>query len=139
MGSVSELVWRPVLERRRDVARRETGIGEYVDGEGEVHAFLGAHLSVLDVFLVHREHQLNKGYGDRYLKPLVARSRARGSAACLRSSTGSGASPWAQSVVAERCGSLRKVFGRDPQAYAHTLSLFVQCTAYGAWTRRRRC
>ena len=23
------------------------------------------------------------------------------------------------------------VFGRDPQAYAHTLSLFVQCTAYG--------
>ncbi len=23
------------------------------------------------------------------------------------------------------------VFGRDPQAYAHTLSLFVECTAYG--------
>ena len=23
------------------------------------------------------------------------------------------------------------MFGRDPQAYAHTLSLFVQCTAYG--------
>ena len=41
------------------------------------------------------------------------------------------------SIVDELDGVLRPtlyglmVFGRDPQAYAHTLSLFVQCTAYG--------
>ena len=40
------------------------------------------------------------------------------------------------SIVDELDGVLRPtlyglmVFGRDPQAYAHTLSLFVQCTAY---------
>ncbi len=41
------------------------------------------------------------------------------------------------SIVDELDGVLRPtlyglmVFGRDPQAYAHTLSLFVQCSAYG--------
>ena len=41
------------------------------------------------------------------------------------------------SVVDELAGVLRPtlygllVFGRDPQAYPHTLSLFVQCAAYG--------
>ncbi len=30
------------------------------------------------------------------------------------------------------------VFGRDPQAFAHTLSLFVQCTAYGGTDRARK-
>ena len=41
------------------------------------------------------------------------------------------------SIVDELDGVLRPtlygalVFGRDPQAYPHTLSLFVQCTAYG--------
>ncbi|MCY4375688.1 MAG: putative DNA binding domain-containing protein [Spirochaetaceae bacterium] len=41
------------------------------------------------------------------------------------------------SVIDELDGALRPtlyglmVFGRDPQAYPHTLSLFVQCAAYG--------
>ena len=41
------------------------------------------------------------------------------------------------SIVDELNGVLRPtlyglmVFGRDPQAYPHTLSLFVQCAAYG--------
>ena len=45
------------------------------------------------------------------------------------------------SVVDEFDGVLRPtlyglmVFGRDPQAYPHTLSLFVQCAAYGGTDR----
>ena len=38
-----------------------------------VHAFLAAHFSLLDVFLIHTEHELNEGCADLYLEPFVAR------------------------------------------------------------------
>ena len=44
-----------------------------MDGEKVVHAFLAAHFSLLDVFLIHTEHELNKGYADLYLEPFTAR------------------------------------------------------------------
>ena len=65
--------WRPALEHLRDAVRRQTGIRDYVDGEKIVHAFLAAHFSLLDVFLIHTEHELNKGYADLYLEPFAAR------------------------------------------------------------------
>ena len=65
--------WRPALEHLRDAVRRQTRIRDYVDGEKVVHAFLAAHFSLLDVFLIHTEHELNKGYADLYLEPFVAR------------------------------------------------------------------
>ena len=68
-----EGVWRPALEHLRDAIRRQTGIRDYVDGEKVVHAFLAAHFSLLDVFLIHTEHELNKGYADLYLEPFAAR------------------------------------------------------------------
>ncbi len=37
-----------------------------------VQAFLAAHFSVVDRFLIHTERELNKGYADLYLEPLVA-------------------------------------------------------------------
>ena len=68
-----EGVWRPALEHLRDAIRRQTGIRDYVDGEKVVHAFLAAHFSLLDLFLIHTEHELNKGFADLYLEPFVAR------------------------------------------------------------------
>ena len=68
-----EGAWRPVLEHLRDAVRCQTGIRDYVDGEKVVHAFLAAHFSLLDVFLIHTEHELNKGYADLYLEPFAAR------------------------------------------------------------------
>ena len=68
-----EGAWRPALEHLRDAVRRQTGIRDYVDGEKVVHAFLAAHFSLLDVFLIHTEHELNKGYADLYLEPFAAR------------------------------------------------------------------
>ena len=38
-----------------------------------MHAFLAAHFSLLDQFLIHAEHELNKGYADLYLEPFTAR------------------------------------------------------------------
>ena len=65
--------WRPVLEFLRAAIAEQTGIRDYIDGEKVVHAFLAAHFSMVDHFLIHSEHELNKGYADLYLEPFLAR------------------------------------------------------------------
>ena len=67
-----EGAWRPALEYLREAIGRQTGIRDYIDGERTVHAFLAAHFSLVDQFLIHSEHELNKGYADLYLEPFVA-------------------------------------------------------------------
>ena len=66
-------VWRPALEFLRDAIAEQTGIRDYIDGEKVVHAFLAAHFGMADHFLIHSEHELNKGYADLYLEPFLAR------------------------------------------------------------------
>ena len=64
--------WRPALEFIRDAIAEQTGIRDYIDGEKVVHAFLAAHLSMTNQFVIHSEHELNKGYADLYLEPFTA-------------------------------------------------------------------
>ena len=65
--------WQPALEFLRDALGRHTGSRNYIDGEQTVHAFLAAHFSLVDQFLIHSEYELNKGYADLYLEPFLAR------------------------------------------------------------------
>ena len=65
--------WRPALEFIRDAIAEQTGIRDYIDGEKVVHAFLAAHFSMTDQFVIHSECELNKGYADLYLEPFKAR------------------------------------------------------------------
>ena len=64
--------WQPVLDFLRDALAEQTGIRDYMDGEKVVHGFVAAHLSLSQYFLLHSEHELNKGYADLYLEPFVA-------------------------------------------------------------------
>ena len=65
--------WRPALEFLRDAIREQTGIRDYIDGEKVVQAFVAAHFSMTDHFLLHSEHELNMGVADLYLEPFLAR------------------------------------------------------------------
>ena len=65
--------WRPALEHLSAAITRQTGIRDYLDGEKVVHAFLSAHFGMTGHFVLHSEHELNKGYADLYLEPFVAR------------------------------------------------------------------
>ena len=65
--------WRPALEFLRDAIREQTGIRDYIDGEQVVQAFVAAHFSMTDHFLLHSEHELNMGFADLYLEPFLAR------------------------------------------------------------------
>ena len=72
-GMAYDGAWRPALEYLRDAIAEQTRIRDYIDGEKVVHAFLAAHFSMVDHFLIHAEHELDKGYADLYLEPFLAR------------------------------------------------------------------
>ena len=67
-----EGAWQPVLDFLRDALAEQTGIRDYMDGEKIVHGFVAAYLSMVDQFMLHSEHELNKGYADLYLEPFLA-------------------------------------------------------------------
>ena len=72
-GMAYDGAWRPALEFLRDAIAEQTGVRDYIGGEKVVHAFLAAHFSMVDHFLIHSEHELNQGYADLYLEPFLAR------------------------------------------------------------------
>ncbi len=64
--------WRPAVEHVARAMAEQTGVRDYIDGEKVVQAFLAAHFSVVDHFLIRTERELNKGYADLHLEPFVA-------------------------------------------------------------------
>ena len=65
--------WRPVMEFLRDAMAAQTGIRDYIEGERLLQGFLAAYLNITDYFVFHTERELNKGYADICLEPLLAR------------------------------------------------------------------
>ena len=64
--------WRPVMARLADAVARQTGIRDYMAGEKVVQSFFAAYFGMTDHFVLHPEHELNKGYADLYLAPRTA-------------------------------------------------------------------
>ena len=73
VGMAYEGAWRPALEFIAEAIAAQTGIRDYIDGEKVVHAFIAAHFSLVDQFLIHSESELNKGYADLHLEPFTAK------------------------------------------------------------------
>ncbi len=64
--------WRPVFDFLRDIIAKQTSIRDYLDGEKVIQGFLAAYLGVSQHFLMRTEPELNKGFADITLEPLVA-------------------------------------------------------------------
>ncbi len=64
--------WRPVLDFLRDAIATQTSIRDYLEGEKIIQGFLAAYLGVSRHFLLRTEVELNKGFADISLEPLVA-------------------------------------------------------------------
>ena len=64
--------WRPVFEFLRDAIAKQTGVRDYLDGEKVIQGFLAAYLGVARHFVLRTEPELNKGFADLCLEPLVA-------------------------------------------------------------------
>ena len=65
--------WRPVIERLSAAVAEQTGIRDYIQGEKIIQGFLAAYLSTSNCFVLHTEVELNKGYADIVLAPLITR------------------------------------------------------------------
>ena len=65
--------WRPVMDFLRDSVAAQTGIRDYIEGEKILQGFLAAYLSVTDYYVFHTERELNKGFADICLEPLLVR------------------------------------------------------------------
>ena len=64
--------WQPVFDFLKDAIAAQTSIRDYLDGEKVIQGFLAAYLGVSRHFLVRTEPELNKGFADIALEPLVA-------------------------------------------------------------------
>ena len=70
--------WRPVIDYLSDAVDRQTGIRDYIDGEKVVQSFFAAYFGLTDYFVLHSEVELNKGYADLYLEPLLSQHPGMG-------------------------------------------------------------
>ena len=68
-----EGAWRPLVEYLSGAVARQTAIRDYIDGEKVVQAFFAVYLGLTDHFVLHSERELNKGYADLHLEPLLPR------------------------------------------------------------------
>ncbi len=68
-----EGAWRPVVDFLAEAVSAQTGIRDYIDGEKVLQGFLAAYLNVTDYFVFHTERELNKGFADLCLEPLLTR------------------------------------------------------------------
>ena len=64
--------WRPVFDFLRDAIAAQTSVRDYLDGEKIIQGFLVAYLGASRHFLLRTEVELNKGFADISLEPLVA-------------------------------------------------------------------
>ena len=64
--------WQPVFDFLKHAIATQTSIRDYLDSEKVIQGFLAAYLSLSRHFLVRTEVELNKGYADIVLEPLVA-------------------------------------------------------------------
>ncbi len=64
--------WQPAIAFLRDAIAAQTSVRDCLGGERMIQGFLAAYLGVAPHFACHTERELNKGYADVCLEPLVA-------------------------------------------------------------------
>ncbi|MCP5049475.1 MAG: AAA family ATPase, partial [bacterium] len=61
--------WHPLLEFITNRMKESLGLRDLISGEKAVQTFLNVYLGLSDLFIVHSEKEMNKGYADLLLEP----------------------------------------------------------------------
>ena len=64
--------WRPALEFLGSAIADQTTLRDYLGSEKVVQGFLAAYLNVTNYYQFHSEYELNKGFADIFLEPILA-------------------------------------------------------------------
>jgi hypothetical protein len=65
--------WRPLIEFITGRMKESMSLRDLVTGEKSIQAFLNVYLGLSDLYIIHSEKELNKGYADLVLEPFLAR------------------------------------------------------------------
>jgi hypothetical protein len=65
--------WRPLLEFITGRMKESMSLRDLITGEKSIQAFLNVYLGLNDLYIIHSEKELNKGYADLVLEPFLAR------------------------------------------------------------------
>jgi hypothetical protein len=64
---------RPLLEFITDRMKQSMSLRDLITGEKSIQAFLNVYLGLSDLFIIHTEKEMNKGYCDIVMEPFLAR------------------------------------------------------------------
>ncbi|MCP4219958.1 MAG: AAA family ATPase, partial [bacterium] len=65
--------WEPLLGYLTGLMRESMSLRDLITGEKSIQAFLNVYLGLSDLYTVHPEREMNKGYADIVLEPFLAR------------------------------------------------------------------
>ncbi|MDQ1352682.1 MAG: hypothetical protein QG657_2988 [Acidobacteriota bacterium] len=65
--------WEPLLKYIAGKMRESMSLRDLITGEKSIQAFLNVYLGLSDLYIIHSEKELNKGYADIVMEPFLAR------------------------------------------------------------------
>jgi hypothetical protein len=65
--------WEPLFKFITDRMRESMSLRDLITGEKSIQAFLNVYLGLSDLYIIHSEKELNKGYADIVMEPFIAR------------------------------------------------------------------
>jgi hypothetical protein len=65
--------WNPLFEFITNRMRESLALRDLITGEKAVQTFLNVYLGLSDLFIIHTEKELNKGFADLVMEPFLAK------------------------------------------------------------------
>jgi hypothetical protein len=65
--------WEPLFEYLTGRISKSMSLRDLITGEKSIQAFLNVYLGLSDLYIIHSEKELNKGYADIVMEPFLAR------------------------------------------------------------------
>lgn len=71
-GMASKGEWKPFIDYITGRMRESMSLRDLITGEKSIQAFLNVYLGLSNLYIVHAEKELNKGYADIVMEPFLA-------------------------------------------------------------------
>jgi len=65
--------WRPLIDYIAGRMRESMSLRDLITGEKSIQAFLNVYLGLTNLYIIHTEKEMNKGYADIVMEPFLAR------------------------------------------------------------------
>jgi hypothetical protein len=72
-GMAARGEWEPLFKYITGRMRESIGVRDLITGEKSIQAFLNVYLGLSDLYIIHSEKEMNKGFADIVMEPFLAR------------------------------------------------------------------